>query len=132
MSGCPPASRGLASHTLRLQHGEAYRRVRTIGTREPDGSLTPMNLTGYGYVCEIRAGRDESADLLLRIATDTARVVLGGALGTITYAVSVADVLSVPVGDWWHDEALIQPGGEPMYLDSGLVVVVPRVSVVAP
>ena len=121
---------GPAAHTLVLQHGEAYRRVRTHGVREPDGTLTPTDLTGFEYVCEIRESSVEGSPLLLRIASDNALVVLGGVAGTITYAVDVATVLTVPVGDWWHDEALVQPNGEPVYVDRGPVSVLARVSVV--
>lgn len=120
---------GPAAHTLVLQHGEAYRRVREVKTRDPDAIV---DLTGYEYVCEIRESATEGSTLLLRIATDNARAVIDGQAGTITFAVDAATVLTVPVGNWWHDEALVQPNGEPLYVDRGPVSVQPRVSVVTP
>lgn len=121
-----------APHTLTFQHGEAYRRLRTIGTRVSPTVVEPLDLTGYAYVCEIRRELDADSELLLRAATDNARIALGGAEGTVRYELDVATVLTLPVGKWWHDEALVQPDGEPIYLDRGPVIVKERISVWAP
>ena len=119
--------------TVTMQRGEQYVRSLVVEQSSDGVTWTPVNLTGYHYLQQVRTSKSESADLLLTIRDDdtNAYATLGGVAGTVDIVVPVADALAVPVGNWVHDWALVQPSNGPNYQARGPWIAEGRVSVEA-
>ena len=113
--------------TLWLQHGEPFNLVWHLDKTDDNRTWTPLPTAGYTLLQQIRLDERESAQLLLDVAGDGYVTIDNG--GIVTWAIPKEIVLTVPVGTYFHDFAIVDPSGTPQYLVRGRVVVGGRTSV---
>lgn len=89
-----------------IQQGDSFNDVWTI----TDNAGALVNLTGYTGRMFIRDDL-EDASTLLEITTANSRMTLGGAAGTVTFAVSAALTAALPAKACVYDLELTSSGG---------------------
>lgn len=88
---------------------------------------TPVNLTGYSARMQARSTVDATSTIFSW--TDTGgQLVLGGALGTVTFAVADTVTATYPAGTYVYDLELESGGGATTRLLSGTFTITPEVT----
>lgn len=101
---------------------------------------TPVDLTGYSALMEVRAARDETSDLVAVFASDPGDVdvtftgpvgtlTLGGAAGTIRREMDATTAEDLPVGSWRYELKLVPTAGEAVSPFAGPFNVEKRVTI---
>jgi hypothetical protein len=103
------------------RQGETF--VRVITWKDSTGAL--VNLTGYTAKLELR---DTSTQAVVDSFTDTTGLALGGALGTITWTMTAAETVLLPVGSLDYDLRLTSGTGVVTYLLEGKLNVQRRIT----
>lgn len=112
--------------TLNLQRGEPY--VDSWQLQQSSGNTwTNLATSGYSVLHQIRRTDDETGQLLLDISGDGHVTI--NSTGLIAWNIPVEVVNQLPRGAWFHDLAVIAPGGAAQYLVRGRAVVEQRISV---
>lgn len=116
-----------AKWTLTFQRGEPYQDSWQLQQSSNDTTWANLATAGYSVLHQIRKTDDESGTLLLDISG-------GGYVsindtGLITWNIPAAVVNTLPRGAWFHDLAIVEPGGDAQYLVRGRAVVEQRISV---
>ena len=96
---------------------------RVVTWKNSAGAL--VNLTGYTAKMQIRESTD-SPTVTLELSTANSKIVLGGALGTITITAQAADMNFS--GRYVHDLELTSSGGAVTRLTMGMMIVRPEVT----
>lgn len=94
--------------------GETFSRVLTW--RDSDGDL--VNLVGYSAKIQIR---DSVTNTVLDEFAVGTGITLGGALGTITWQMTAAETLALPLGNLAYDLRMTSGSGVVTYLLCGYV-----------
>jgi len=76
-------------HNFDCEQGQTFQRVLTLKT---DG--VPLNLTGHSAKMQVRKDFNSTA-VIVELSTTNGRIVLGGALGTITLNLSAAETFAI-------------------------------------
>lgn len=87
-----------------------------------DSANAIVNLTGYIGRMQIRSAV-ESSSIILELTTANSRIVMGGALGTISIYVDAATMSSIPAGNYVYDLEIVSSGGKVTRLIEGRFVV---------
>jgi hypothetical protein len=96
-----------------------------ITWRDSAGAL--VNLTSYTAFLEVRRGRTTPVGpLILSMTTSNGCIALGGALGTITLALTATQTAALTPGIYEYDLEM-RVGSNHRYLLSGHFIVPPRV-----
>jgi hypothetical protein len=112
--GLVSAEPGLYSPNCR--RGESFSRVLTWR----DGSGALVNLTGYTAKLQLRQRlRSGVGDTPVDEFTESAGLTLGGADGTITWAMTPAETTALPVGALAYDLRLTSGTGNVVFLVYG-------------
>lgn len=119
-----------APYTLTLQRGEPLKRRWTFEESEGN-AYTPLDLTGYHALLQVRSSADETSGLLLEASDADGTIIMGGDEGWIEFDVPASDILQISAGTYAHDFVLVEPGGDPRYVLSGPVRVEKRIAVIA-
>ena len=85
------------------------------------GVFVPVDLTNYTAKMQLR--KNFGSPIVLELNTSNGRIVLGGALGTITLEIAAADSAVVPPGVYKYDLDLTSAGGTTKFL-TGLFEIV--------
>lgn len=93
-------------HKFILEQGETFDEAITW----KDSAGTPINLTGYSARMQVRKDVTASSQVI-ECTTVNGRIVLGGALGTITFNIASADTASIQRGMYVYDLELISGSG---------------------
>ena len=80
----------------------------------------PINLTGWTAQLDVRSGPDKNSMLAFTLSTANAKIVLGGALGTVVCTPLSADTVSL-AGDYSYDLKLVDSAGAPQRYLRGFV-----------
>lgn len=88
-----------------------------------DGTI--MNLTGSTAQMQLR--RSYSTPVVFELSTLNSRILLGGALGTVSLELSPEETTDIPAGNFLYDLE-ITTGGAVRKLIRGSVVVIPEVT----
>lgn len=92
-------------YDITCEQGATFQRVLTW--KGSNGN--PINLTSYTAAMQVRdtaCGQTK----ILEATTANSKIVLGGALGTITITVSATDTAALPVGEFVYDLELTLSG----------------------
>jgi hypothetical protein len=92
-------------YDITCEQGATFQRILTW--KDSDGD--PINLNGYTAAMQVRDGACGQTKIL-EATTGNSKIVLGGALGTITITVSATDTAALPVGEFVYDLELNQSG----------------------
>lgn len=110
---------GLVSAEPGLYSPNAYRGetfARVLTWRDSGGAL--VNLTGYSAKIQIR---DTVANTVIDEFAVGTGLTLGGALGTITWEMTAAETLALPIGNLAYDLRMTSGTGVVTYLLAGYV-----------
>lgn len=77
---------------------------------DDEAMTTPTDLTGYTARMQVRENQD-STGILLDLTTANSKIVLGGALGTITFAITDTETGAIAVNKGVYDFELLDAGG---------------------
>ena len=97
---------GTAKTNLTIEQGAAFSRI--VIYRDSNGD--PVDLSGYTAKMQIRKTK-EGSTVILELSTSDGRLTLGGALGTITIALTTADTDSLDFV-WGRYDLELYPGGD--------------------
>lgn len=111
---------------LRIYQGATYSRVFTwkIGTLL---ASVPVDLTGCTARMQLREEVDSDA-VLLELTTTNNRIALGGAAGTVTFALTAADTAALAFTRAVYDLEVVLADGSVRRLMAGHVIVSPEVT----
>ena len=113
-----------AVHNIVIEQGVPF--VFPLVYLNPD-RVTPIDLTGYSAKMQVRF--QFASDVpLLDMSTSNGKIILGGALGTITADASDLETALLEGRQAVYDLLLIQPDGTPIRLLKGQVTISPRVT----
>lgn len=93
-----------------------------------DGS--PVDLSSYSAMLQIRADRNEDSALALTLSTSNGRLILGTD-GTIRRVIDADTMASLVEDTYFYDLAIESPSGVVDYVIEGSWVHKPRVSILA-
>jgi len=79
-------------------------------TRMQADEITPVDITGFTARMHIRDSLEDAATLL-ELTTENARIVLGGAAGTVQLSISATDTAALTFTEGVYDLELIDTGG---------------------
>lgn len=95
-------------YDITCDQGSTLRRV--ITWKNPD--LTLVDLTGYTARMHVRTAVD-ATDVVLECTTENGRILLGGALGTVTILVEATAMEAIDAGSYKYDLELIDASATP-------------------
>ena len=106
------------TYDLTIEQGATFSLVITYKDND-----TPVSLVGYTARMQVRSTM-ESATVLIELTTGAdARIVLGGAAGTITMTISATDTAALTAGRAVYDLELISGGGVVTRLIQGVCTI---------
>jgi hypothetical protein len=93
---------------------------RTITYTDSSGAL--VNLTGYSARMQVRVAVESTA-ITLELTTTNGRLIMGGALGTISILVDNTTMSGIPAGSYVYDLEIVSANGKVTRLIEGRFVV---------
>lgn len=111
------------AYSTNCSRGESF--ARTVTYRDSTGAL--VNLTGYTAKLQIRQ-RTNDADPALLTLTEASGLTLGGAAGTIVWAMTPTQTTALPIGALVYDLRLTSGTGVVTFLLAGNLRVQERVT----
>jgi hypothetical protein len=108
---------------LTIEQGATWEVVLTWGI---DGA--PVNLSGYSARMQARETHEATTTVLSLTSSPAAGITLGGALGTITLAMTATQTAALAAGKYVYDLELVSTNGEVTRLVEGTLTVTPEVT----
>lgn len=92
----------------------------TWATGDDEATAVPVNLTGCTAEMHIRE-KIESNTILMTLSTTNGRVILGGALGTVTLRITDEDTAPITWKSGVYDLKITFPSGDSIYFVEGSI-----------
>ena len=106
------------NYDFTIYQGATFSRILTWKSEDED----PIDLTGYAARMMLRDGIDASAPFLT-LTTENGSITLGGALGTITLAITTAATAALTQDGGNYDLELVSGSGTVSRLLQGSVII---------